>query len=103
MEINKDTLECLFIDSIEGGINYWACVSEYDYKSFTAVVCDNEDEDGVRHSVGLDTIKRGISKLQEINNRWANNRLANVLSENYDAEDCDVIFQLGLFGEVVYG
>lgn len=103
MLINDETKKNIFIDAIEGSINYWAFVYGYDSENFTAIIGDKEAEDDTKYVIDLGTITKGINALIEMNYAWCKERLSNILTEDYDAEDCDIVIQLGIFGEVIYG
>lgn len=54
-----------------------------------------------------ETIKAGLSKLHEaaMNKTFpaASWHYANIVTENYDASTADVVLQLGMFGDVIFG
>jgi hypothetical protein len=115
--------------AVEGGIQYWARVTAYRWYSpdldggtaepgpggtanAYAIVVDGEDEDQVGHEVGLDDIARVLNGLRsaEPPKYWNADAVRRVIAANrdndagdIDADDADVILQLAIFGEVVYG
>lgn len=106
--------------AVEGGINYWAAVSEYrwDLDKYTpeqvgVTVYDQEDDDWPEEGrrVDLDVIARGIGVLKKAGgcgdpDYWKQFLLAdrtNGEDGDYDAGMADCILQAGLLGEVVYG
>jgi len=114
----------LFTTACEGGINYWADVDAYhlwlpdseydpDYNGFYADLTDHVDDErpnplhvdrlvmssgltlasrAWRHKVSWSTAPPPVAITAEARDRW-----------DFDAGDADVILQLGLFKDVVYG
>lgn len=122
MGIEKDTFyHDVFVTALEGGINYWSACRKYkwstdggntpDLKGFVAVVVDYEDVDEPEFLINRDVIQRGCSAIMNEDDL----QLADSIKKNIqhafidndcgliDAGDADVIVQVGLFGEVVYG
>lgn len=114
--------------AVEGGTGYWAQVSQYQYVyKGTVRVCVgekvgdepravlhplNDDESGYvaeGREVTLDVIAHGIGVIEggEIVRDSMKTQILRASRENeagyLDADDCDVIVQAGLFGEVIYG
>lgn len=122
----------LLTTAVEGGINYWAYVSNYrwdtdrpndDGSTFTVhdtsvMVHETEegdDEEGYppAHVVTLDTIAHGIALARQsglgsmsgpeyVKQFWLSDR-TNGRDGDYDADIADSILQLGIFGKVIYG
>jgi hypothetical protein len=116
-------LKDVLITAVEGGINYWSAVSEYDPDNGTVRVHEyhpdtGETENGYAKEgvlVTLDTIAKGIGVIERDSVRfrfahvggywgefWKANR-TNGENGDYDAGIADCIVQAALFGEVVYG
>lgn len=85
-----------------------------DTKTIKLFASDNDGlPDGEELTVTLSTIERGIQVLSElaIRHEWAQRHLGNLLRDvtgdcmycAMDVGTTDVIVQLGLFGELVYG
>jgi hypothetical protein len=118
----KTTLEDLWVTILEGGSNYWVDKIDYDdsswllegsapklksgahlAKNFEVTVYHGADEFDSRvysETVKVktfDVIHKGISLLSD--------DVKTVIMNNgdWDANDADHIFQLGVFGEVRYG
>ena len=113
----------ILITAVEGGVNYWASVSEYKIKcddetgeivSVTATLAD-EDEDK-EYAVDVATIRKGMSLLHKGGGhyrkpapewwvkKWRKAYRGCATGEwDYDACDADCVVQAGIFGEVVYG
>lgn len=120
----KEQLLCdLFTTALEGGINYWASVSEYRWEDengedgdnsldFRAVIHDEEsgDPDSLV-TVTIVTMRRGYRLAtgewrKKIH--WSSGEappfiVTDDTEWDFDAGDADCILQLGVFGEVVYG
>lgn len=107
IEVNDTRLSDIFTTAIEGGINYWAEVREYKWDvmpvtTFHAQIVELDDG-ATPLTIDITTITKGLSLYAE---RYGLGLLQGVVDEDdgdFDAGDADVIVQLGLFGEVVYG
>lgn len=123
LQIDYETLENIIVTAFEGGSNYWLDLrrEEFDDKlvkypnlsfservaksiwedtSLVINVYDVEDEDG--ESIGsfcLEDFNQAFVKASE-EFPYA---LSAFVSEDYDAADADIIFQLAALKEVVYG
>lgn len=101
----------VFYAAIEGGVNYWAAVTDYDVDDARVVLSDIEDEDGERWEVTTATVGKGIETIvaggAEVNREIL--RQASLIHHgHYDLADvdawvADVVVQVGLFGEIVFG
>lgn len=113
-------LKDVLITAVEGGINYWAAVSEYEPEKGTVTVWEDVDDDGTfgkAHLVTIDTIAHGIQVLTTGENAgkafcmgsaeyWKQFLLANRTNSedgDYDADIADNVLQAGLFDSIVYG
>lgn len=112
--VRDQWLADVFTTAMEGGINYWASVSNFhwlnadgseDLSGFSATIHD--EEQGGTYIVDRKVIAKGMSLAQSAPVYWSTERPPLVFTEDsdwdYDASDADMIVQLGLFGEVVYG
>ena len=98
--------------AFEGGSTYWCSsikVKDNDYKG-TKYASECVSKGGIIIATTLDdNIDYSVSKIDILNGlKWlANNGytkcLDRLLNEKYDADDCDMIFQVACFGEVIYG
>ena len=118
-------LQGVFITAMEGGVNYWADVTDYspdgmweeprggrlvdppDPTKFYALLIDMEDEDE-EFLVNINTIAKGFGLVKDPDVRIRDRkRLLEAYREMdagyIDAGDADSIVQLGLFGEIVFG
>ena len=111
----KTTLEDLWVTILEGGSNYWVDGIYYDetkvslkngadlVKNYPIIIRHGADEFDSRdfgetiEAHTFDVIHKGISLLSD--------DVKTVIMNNgdWDANDADHIFQLGVFGEVRYG
>lgn len=123
-----ELLHGLFTTALEGGIGYWSTCSEYhwskgdglgddDYEGFYAIIEDDESmpedpDDYECNPLRIDkkTMKMGYELARTTwRNKvsWSSEKPPFIPSADndwdYDAGDADVIVQLGLFGEVLYG
>lgn len=101
------------ITAAEGGVNYWGGVVAYDPDAGTFRVEETDGMgggDGPVHTVDGDLIERGIARLAvpgvqcaaDIRG-WVLRGSATNDAGEIDADAADVIVQVGLFGEIVYG
>lgn len=113
-----DVLFTTFITALEGGIGYWSDCETYRWRKPGT---DDEDREGFEATVlvdgrgdpvaiNADVIRRGFLKLQDEGVQVSPTiQQAGLLAwfcpdqDDLDATDADVIVQLGLFGEIVYG
>ena len=113
MSARNQLIDDLFVTACEGGINYWASVSQYHWTGgeLLAVIHDMED-DGKTYTVDRKVMSRGYRlACGEWRDRlaWSTARPPLVVTErtrdewDFDAYDADMILQLGIFGDVVYG
>ena len=112
-----DFLASCMVTAIEGGINYWADIEDWEWKeddqhNFTQASARirDIDQNGQWINVGLDDIARGIGKLLDkdfkINDEiqsWVRDGSATNDASNIDSWTADAIVQAAIFGEVVYG
>lgn len=126
----EEFLSAIITGAVEGGTGYWAKVSQYQYvmDGEIKVYCGEKVEDGgtraTLHEMGedddgykleglvltTDVIAAGLRKIER-NEVQINVRLLEHILEaarendacNIDADDADVIVQVALLGEIVYG
>lgn len=103
VELDDQIIIDVFNTAMEGGVNYWADFDEYQWLGlgleFFATVRDMEDEDAEWLRVDAETIRKGLTLAAKKGRR----EVGTIFAEDYDAYDADVIVQLGLFGEIVFG
>ena len=115
-QITPEFLWSVFVTALEGGIGYWSECLAYkpfvngdpDHDNFRAVV--QEYENGEKHAINADVIRKGIRLLlsgqAKLNGDLLGSLTAGVLkgdSGYVDAEVADCVAQVGLFDTVVYG
>ena len=111
----------IFVTAMEGGIGYWSVCSDYrpfvgdsnveDVKGFIATITDVEDESEPGFFIDRNVVAKGYGLATSATWRsrisWSSSKPPVVVGPetdwDYDAGDADVIVQLGLFGNVVYG
>lgn len=116
-------LHDLFVTALEGGIGYWSTCSRYrwakpdgdpqnpvsDLVGFHAVIEETEDDDKPEHRIDRDLIIKGLAGLKdalgEDSERYQRIKAAEKARDcgQLDAEDADVVVQVGLFNDIVYG
>lgn len=106
--------------AIEGGIGYWACLTEvgmgkndvkpwdddYTPDYIAAPLCTDgfvkfidEEDDNKEYILNRETIEKGFNIMRD-KHAW---HFANFMSENEDSITGDVFAQCCLLGDVVYG
>jgi hypothetical protein len=118
-EARDQLLHDLFTTGLEGGIGYWCWCKSYrwstdggstpDLHGFRAVICDPEEE--TDHVVDRKVVAKGYRlATHEWRDKlaWSSSGkpplvITDDTDWDFDAGDADMIVQLGLFGEVVYG
>lgn len=111
----------IFVTALEGGIDYWACASEYhwgksdnyDLDGFYAMVSDAEEDDTFPDNsrIDIDVIAKGVNKIVNDDTVKINSeirktiKVANITNDAglIDANAADCIVQVGLLGELVFG
>lgn len=119
-----DFLANVLVTAVEGGVGYWSYARRYEWEEDDqdnltsasvelAVIGDADDarEDGRKITwmpVDLDTIARGVRRI--LAKGFSSVRFESITfgsKENdagaIDSDDADLIVQVGLFGEAVYG
>ena len=104
---SSQTIQDLFITACEGGVNYWCNINDYDYKNTTATynisTPDSPDDIVKQGTISDKTIVAGIKALQDMNSSFSQGALQDIINEDFDAETCDVVLQLGIFGDIIFG
>lgn len=125
IEFSKQCLEDVIVTALEGGSNYWYKLGEMkDLPKGTGPLAiriadfiwnggsvpvydvenseDGEDESDWEHlgDLNLVNVKRGLASL--LDSKDYAYTFWNVMSENYDANDADVIFQYMIMNEVTF-
>lgn len=111
VEIEASVINDLIVTAVEGGSNYWALITKKSANYLTSVGDEAiwvelmTDEGEYPCRVGVAQIEEGIRRLVGLTkgHEWARRQMDNLLNENWDAETADVILQLAVLGDVVYG
>lgn len=103
------------ITAVEGGISHWAQILDYKWSDEPCWVHAKirDDYDGEYYTVGFSTIKKGLNRICNSKFETPDMNLdilkailvANRLNDagEIDSECADVIVQVGLFGQIIYG
>ena len=122
-EMDYDSFENLIVTALEGGSNYWymldlensvgirrskddqrpmtirIAAALYNDKSAAVIVLDTEDEEEVLGKLTYHSVRKVLENFPS-DHQWA---LDNVLNGDYDANDADVVFQVLVMDDVVFG
>lgn len=101
--LTEPMVQDLFVTACEGGINYWASVSDYDFVKITATIFDIEDE--AEYAVTAETIIDGVLQVALRTSEDDNylRLMQEIQHTTYDAIGADIVLQMGIFGELIYG
>jgi hypothetical protein len=125
-EISRDVLENVFVTAIEGGSNYWYCLSNEAVKVIRSVlskteepfmsiavlkavldygisipISDADNENDIVGVISRNTMQERLQKLSEDDScRWA---LEAEIDGHGDADSSDVVFQYITMGEYIFG
>lgn len=102
---STENIKDIVITACEGGVNYWAKVGQYDPDNGTATLLEidydyNPPQVIKRHKLTPAIVRKGIRLALQSEHEHIR-RIA--VSDDIDAEEADVLVQLGLLGEIVYG
>ena len=123
-EMDYDSFEDMIVTALEGGSNYWYSLdlnnsigfikkyaddqrpmtiriadALYNNEDSSVVVLDTEDEEETLGTLTYQSVRKTLENFPK-DHQWA---LDNVLNGDCDANDADVVFQVLVMGEVVYG
>lgn len=106
----SDTLLCdLLVTAVEGGSNYWAAfrdvVRDEQLNIISCKVREQEPSGDAAKLVTVtpESLAHGLVLLSQADFPNAKPALARVLGEDWDANDADLVLQLTVLGEVIYG
>lgn len=120
-DVRKEFFFDIFVTALEGGIDYWACASEYhwgndgeyDLDGFYALVSDSEEDDTFPDNSRIDIsiISKGLNKIINDDTVKINSEIRRTIRQAsiandaglIDADAADCIIQVGLLGELVFG
>jgi hypothetical protein len=101
--VSDEFLGDLLTTAVEGGINYWAGVESLDRDDDLRVTWIRLRDLVDDRPCGVVTRSHMFDGLQRFCDAYRGDVPAKLDDGDFDAEDCDVMLQLGVFGEVVYG
>ena len=123
LRLSEEDIEDIVVTALNGGIGYWACLDnsrpEFEGQgkddcvdAWTAkilmegkkvVFIDEEDEDE-EYILTLEKLLNGIKLFVENGyDRYGAFKAGEIDLCNFDAECADCVFQLAMFGELVFG
>ena len=106
LTVSDQALRDLLVTAVEGGANYWAEFTrvkrDADLNILSVVVRDQETL-GCDWLVTPHTLVLGLQRLADATWKRAHDHLHAAVVEDGDAETADVVLQMALFGELVYG
>ena len=123
-EMDYDSFENLIVTALEGGSNYWYMIdldnstgfikkyaddsrpksiriadALYNNEESSVTILDTEDEEETLGVLTHQSVRKTLEDFPK-DHQWA---LDNVLTGDYDANDADVVFQVLVMDDVVYG
>jgi hypothetical protein len=123
-EMDYDSFENLIVTALEGGSNYWYMIdldnstgfikkyaddsrpksiriadALYNNEESSVTILDTEDEEETLGVLTHQSVRKTLEDFPK-DHQWA---LDNVLNGDYDANDADVVFQVLVMDDVVYG
>ena len=123
-EMDYDSFEDLIVTALEGGSNYWYMIdldnstgfikkyaddsrpksiriadALYNNEESSVTILDTEDEEETLGVLTHQSVRKTLEDFPK-DHQWA---LDNVLNGDYDANDADVVFQVLVMDDVVYG
>ena len=113
MSTRQQLLADILITAAEGGINYWAHVSNYRWNqgpAQTGFTARDREDTAAAFNVTIETAELGIERIVtgecQVNTRITDSvKFLNTHNEpdsEFDAQVADAIIQAALFGELVY-
>jgi hypothetical protein len=121
--ITNEMIENVFVTAIEGGSNYWYFIPDKEYDVIMLLeplvpisiglsravmvhrvnidIHDVENDDELLGTLSYNKIKERLETAHADENIMRH--LMAIVSDDYDAENADVVFQYLVMGEVIYG
>lgn len=120
IHLTEEDIENIVVTALEGGVGYWACLDntgdEYENAPEDEAVSETTtrilleggavhiiDDEAEMHDLTLQDLLDGVKKYVERGFDVYNVFSGDCDWVSFDADCADTIFQLALFGEVVYG
>jgi len=121
--ITNDMIDNVFVTAVEGGSNYWYLIPDKAYNVIKLLepkapisiglaravmvhkvdidIHDAENDDELLGTLSYNKIKERLETAHEDEDIMRH--LMAIVSDDYDAENADVVFQYLVMGEVIYG
>ena len=121
--ITDDMIDNVFVTAIEGGSNYWCLIPDKEYNVIKLLepkaplsiglaravmlhkvdidIHDAENSDELLGTLSYNKIKERLQSAH--NDEDVMRHLMAIVSDDYDADNADVVFQYLVMGEIVYG
>ena len=111
VQITTESIKDLLCSAIEGGSNYWIetltrskdiTKAQAEYRQdvpFAGGHLVLLDDQGIKHTINIDSIKKGLKAFQE---KYPRN-FKDFVEDNADAETGDIFLQCCTYGEAIYG
>lgn len=109
-------LSDIITTAVEGGIGYWADVTKYRWQNVPSTIADiveyesSDDNPPKSGQLNVDTIARAIGRIVRGEIRLRADLIKTIAGANatndggdIDAEGADVIAQVAILGDVIYG
>jgi hypothetical protein len=117
VDVSRQTLRDLLCTAVEGGSNYWARFTDAertpdgDYLQVRLIERESHatDKPAINLMVDADELRHGLSLLARVTPdgdpvfQTAFTHFGDALSGTGDATTADVVLQMTVFGEVIYG
>ena len=121
--LTYEHFENVIVTALEGGSNYWYIINADEFKKYLPQIAGtfnalteriskalyenskfkmNVYDQETDELLGTVTQESMIKAFKIASDKYSHN-FNNILSDDYDADDADVLFQLAVMGEVVFG
>lgn len=114
--LSEEDIDCIMSGALDGGISYWAYKAEVVEDEYLGEFASDQisrggslriydREDGEIYLLTLEKLLKGFSMAVSLgyDDGWIDTPENTVDMCSIDAQGCDVIVQLALFGDVIYG
>jgi hypothetical protein len=105
----KTFIKDIYDTAFYNGISYWAQLVDYNKYGLNGILLDTEE--GTKHTFGYQKIEKAIEQICSDPDVSIRDDLETAIMQankyndasNIDAECADAIFQIAIFGEIIYG
>jgi hypothetical protein len=107
--VSRQLLMDLLCTAVEGGSNYWAAfrsierTTDLDYLRVRVIELEASGDQRVDRVVAAEDLRLGLERLAAATFASAGKHFGDAICENGDAITADVVLQMTVFGDVVYG